>query len=77
MELTAWLAIKWRHKYIVSYFRKHYEGKTTGAYEEDSENNNWGWKDIVLNSKYNKNKQGFITKEIGVVTGWKITKRRH
>ena len=54
MELTAWLAIKWRHKYIVSYFRKHYEGKTTGAYEEDSENNSWGWKDIVLNSKYNK-----------------------
>lgn len=45
--------------------------------KEDSENNSWRWKDIVLNSKYNKNKQGFITKEIGVVTGWKITKRRH
>lgn len=45
--------------------------------EEDSENNGWGWKDIVLNSEYSQNKQGFIAKEIGMVTGWKITQRRH
>ena len=30
----------------------------------------------ILYSEYSQNKQGFIAKEIGMVTGWKITKRR-
>lgn len=36
------------------------------------------WGEIVFNSKYNKGKERFIAnKQIEVIIGWKITKRRH